>query len=65
MVRSLVARLAGSPDDVLANLQTAARMDLGDFFAFEVVPDGEHPEIQNDGMHPLNPVAEGVFHVPR
>jgi hypothetical protein len=25
-------------------------LDLGDFFAFEVSPDGEHPEIQNDGM---------------
>ena len=48
--RDVDLRLTGSPDDVLANLQTAARMDLGDFFAFEVAPDGEHPEIQNDGM---------------
>jgi len=43
-------RLMGSPDDILAKLQEAGRRNLGDFMTFEVVPDGEHPEIQNDGM---------------
>jgi hypothetical protein len=43
-------RLTGSADDVLVKLQTAARLDLGDFLTFEIGPDAEHPEIQNDGM---------------
>lgn len=43
-------RLAGSPENVLATLQQAARMDLGDFMTFEVAPDQDHPEIQNDGV---------------
>jgi hypothetical protein len=43
-------RLLGSPDSVLMTLQEAARRDLGDFLTFEVGPDEDHPEIQNDGM---------------
>jgi hypothetical protein len=43
-------RLMGSSNDVLAKLQEAARRDLGDFMTFEVAPDADHPEIQNDGM---------------
>jgi len=43
-------RMVGSPDDVLAKLQEAGRQNLGDFMAFEVGPDDDHPEIQNDGM---------------
>lgn len=43
-------RMMGSPDGVLATLQEAARRDLGDFMTFEVGPDDEHPDIQNDGM---------------
>ena len=43
-------RMVGSPDDVLAKLQEAGRKNLGDFMAFEVLPDDDHPEIQNDGM---------------
>jgi hypothetical protein len=43
-------RLTGSPVGVLARLQEVARRDLGDFFSFEVGPDEDHPEIQNDGM---------------
>ena len=43
-------QLTSSPDDVLANLQEAARSDLEDFLTFEVGPDAEHPAIQNDGM---------------
>jgi hypothetical protein len=43
-------RLIGSPEGVLAKLQEAARRDLNDFLTFEVGPDRDHPEIQNDGM---------------
>jgi hypothetical protein len=43
-------RLTGSAEDVLGRLQAAARLDLADFLAFEVVPDAEHPEITNEGM---------------
>jgi hypothetical protein len=43
-------RLTGSPDDILAKLQDAGRRTLGDFMTFEVGPDDDHPEIQNDGM---------------
>jgi hypothetical protein len=43
-------RMTGSPNDILAKLQEAARRDLGDFMTFEVGPDDDHPEIQNDGM---------------
>jgi hypothetical protein len=43
-------RLMGSPDDILAKLQAAGRRNLGDFMTFEVGPDDDHPEIQNDGM---------------
>lgn len=48
--RDVDLRLTGSADDVLARLQAAARLDLGDFLAFEIGPDAEHPEIQNEGM---------------
>jgi predicted nucleotidyltransferase component of viral defense system len=44
-------RMMGSPDGVLAKLQETARRDLGDFMTFEVGPDDDHPEIQNDSMH--------------
>jgi hypothetical protein len=43
-------RMTGTPDQLLARLQSAGRLDLGDFMAFEIRPDEEHPEIQNDGM---------------
>jgi len=43
-------RLMGSPYNILAKLQEAGRRDLGDFMTFEVGPDEDHPEIQNDGM---------------
>lgn len=43
-------RMVGSPDDVLAKLQEAGRRRLGDFMTFEVRPDADHPEIQNDGV---------------
>ncbi|HET9620104.1 MAG TPA: nucleotidyl transferase AbiEii/AbiGii toxin family protein [Kofleriaceae bacterium] len=43
-------RMVGAPGDVFAQLQAAARRDLGDFITFEIRPDDDHPEIQNDGM---------------
>lgn len=43
-------RMVGSPDEVLAKLQQAGRLTLGDFMSFEVTLDPEQPEIQNDGM---------------
>lgn len=43
-------RLMGTPDDLLAKLQEVGRRHLGDFMAFEIRPDDEHPEIKNEGM---------------
>jgi hypothetical protein len=43
-------RIVGSADDILARLQDAGRRNLGDFMTFEVGPDDNHPEIQNEGM---------------
>lgn len=43
-------RMLGSAHDILAKLQEAGRRDLGDFMAFEVRPDEDHPELQNEGM---------------
>ncbi len=43
-------RPTGSSDGVLGRLQEAARLDLGDFFTFEVGPDEDRPEIQGEGM---------------
>jgi hypothetical protein len=43
-------RMMGSPDGILAKLQESARRGVGDFMTFEVGPDENHPEIQNDGM---------------
>ena len=43
-------RMRGSPADVLELLQEAGRLDLGDHMRFEIQPDDEHPEIQNEGM---------------
>jgi hypothetical protein len=43
-------RLTGSSADVLERVQQAGRLDLGDFLAFEIRPDPEHPDIRQDGM---------------
>lgn len=43
-------RLLGAPGRLLERLQEAGRHDLGDFMAFEVKPDADHPQIQNDGV---------------
>jgi hypothetical protein len=42
-------RMAGEPTGVLARLQEAGRLDLGDYMSFEVRPDKGHPAIQNEG----------------
>lgn len=43
-------RMTGTTDGALARLQEAARLDLGDFFTFEIEPDQDRPDIQGDGM---------------
>lgn len=43
-------RMVGSPDDILAKLQEAARRDLADFMTFEVGRDDDYPTIQSEGM---------------
>jgi hypothetical protein len=43
-------RVAGPEGGMLARLQQAGRIDLGDFMIFEVTPDTDHPEIRNDGL---------------
>ena len=43
-------RVTGPATDILARLQRAARLDLGDFMTFEIEPDAKHPEIDADGM---------------
>lgn len=48
--RDIDLRLIGSADNILARLQEAGRLDLGDFMTFEIAPDDDHPEMKNDGM---------------
>jgi hypothetical protein len=43
-------RITGSREGILGRLQEAGRRDLGDFLNFEVAPDEDRPETQNDGM---------------
>jgi hypothetical protein len=43
-------QFTGAPADTLARLQETARCDLRDFLTFEVSPDENYPEIQNEGM---------------
>lgn len=48
--RDVDLRLLGDPEEVLAKLQEAGRLDLGDFLRFEVRDDPRHPEIEAEGM---------------
>jgi len=50
MTKDIDLRMIGSPDNVLAQLQAAGRRDLGEFMVFEIIPDADHIEIQNEGM---------------
>jgi hypothetical protein len=43
-------RMTGSSTAVLARLQEAGRLDLGDHMAFGIQADEQHPEMLNDGM---------------
>lgn len=43
-------RVAGSSSDILARLQGAGRLDLGDFMTFEVGFDPDTPDIVGDGV---------------
>ncbi len=43
-------RLSDTPAGLLARLQAAGRLELGDFMTFEVHPDANHPELQNEGL---------------
>ncbi len=43
-------RVLGDPTKVQARLQEAGRLAMGDFMAFEVRPDDEHPKIHNEGL---------------
>lgn len=47
--RDVDLRLVGSPEDALAQLQRAGRLDLGDFMAFEIQPDPQQPAMQLAG----------------
>lgn len=48
--RDVDVRLSGPSEDLLADLQGAGRIDLGDFLSFAVEPDKDHPTIEGDGM---------------
>jgi Nucleotidyl transferase AbiEii toxin, Type IV TA system len=48
--RDVDLRMTGSPEGVLSRLRHAARLDMADFLTFEIAPDADHPDIQNDGM---------------
>lgn len=43
-------RMMGEPGEILERLQSAGRIELGDFMRFEVQRDRRHPLIQGDGM---------------
>ncbi|HNC94547.1 MAG TPA: nucleotidyl transferase AbiEii/AbiGii toxin family protein [Myxococcota bacterium] len=43
-------RMMGTSDDLLLRLQAAGRLDLGDFMRFEVGPNPDGAEIDNDGL---------------
>jgi len=43
-------RVTGSPGDVMARLDSAARRNLDDFMVFTIRPHARSPNIQNDGM---------------
>jgi hypothetical protein len=48
--RDVDIRLTGPSESLLAELQGAGRLDLGDFLSFLVEPDRDHPTIEGDGM---------------
>ena len=48
--RDVDLRTLGNADQVLGRLQQAGRTDLGDYLAFEVAEDANHPTIDGDGV---------------
>jgi predicted nucleotidyltransferase component of viral defense system len=42
--------VSGSRDAILERLQASGRLDLGEYFVFEIGEDPVHPTINNDGM---------------
>ncbi|QSQ21558.1 nucleotidyl transferase AbiEii/AbiGii toxin family protein [Pyxidicoccus parkwayensis] len=48
--RDVDLRLTDAPEGLHSRLQTAGQLELGDFMQFEVRPDANHPELQNEGM---------------
>ena len=43
-------RVIGAPTELLERLARPARLELGDFMAFTVTADAEHPDITNEGL---------------
>jgi hypothetical protein len=43
-------RMLGDSDGLLATLQRAGRLDMGDFMTFEIAPDDDQPQIRNDAV---------------
>ena len=48
--RDVDLRLLGSPDRLLADLQIAGRLDLGDYLTFEIALDRQNPTLDGDGL---------------
>jgi len=48
--RDIALRLPAPGSDVLVKLRAAGQLALGDFMAFEVRPNRDHPEIAGDGV---------------
>jgi len=48
--RDIDLRMSGRPDHVLAKLQEAGRLELGDFLTYEIVPDSRHHVLVAEGM---------------
>jgi hypothetical protein len=48
--RDVDLRLSDASTGLLARLQKAGHLELGDFMKFEVHPNANHPELQNEGM---------------
>jgi hypothetical protein len=48
--RDVDLRAVGEVEDIMATLQRAGQLDLGDYIRFTVEPDREHPTIEGDGV---------------
>jgi predicted nucleotidyltransferase component of viral defense system len=50
MTNDVDLSLRGRPEDLLDGLQSACRLDLGDYLEFEALPDARHPNLEGEGM---------------